>query len=490
MKMVVTRSHEYLVNLVKKLSQLSSETEWVEFKVDNTNSDEIGEYISALSNSAALMGEVKAYMLWGIDDNSHKIVGTSFKPNTMKVGQEELENWLLRLLAPKINFYFYTLDIDGLTVVLLEIDAAFRHPVRFKNEEFIRIGSYKKKLKDYPEKERDLWRMFDQFPFEREIAAENANAEDVLRLLNYPAYFDLVKLPLPEDRSGILEALKAEEIIIESKLGNWNITNFGAILFAKQLSNFHHLKRKVIRIVQYKGNSKYETIREETNEQGYAIGYENIIKTIMQLIPSNEVIEHAFRKKSSQFPELAIRELLANAMIHQDFHARGTSIMVEIFTDRIEITNPGLPLIETERFLDSPPKSRNEGVAAFMRRINICEERGSGIDKVVIETELHQLPAPLFRTANDHTSVTLFSRKTLKDMDKSERIRACYLHAALRYIQNDLMTNATLRERFAIDVKNSAIVSRIIADTTEAKFIRCYDESVGTKARKYIPFWA
>lgn len=83
--------------------------------------------------------------------------------------------------------------------------------------------------------------------------------------------------------------------------------------------------------------------------------------------------------------------------------------MIEIFSDRMEITSPGLPLIKTERFLDSPPKSRNETLASFMRRIGICEERGSGIDKVVFQTERFHLPAPAFETTNEHTRAVLFS---------------------------------------------------------------------------------
>jgi ATP-dependent DNA helicase RecG len=488
--MAIIRSNQYLMSIIKELRKLPGETEWIEFKGNNSKPEAIGEYISALANSAALAGKVNAYMMWGIDNDSHEIIGTAFKPGIVKIGNEELENWLIRLLSPKVNFYFYTLDFDGPSVVLLEVGAAFRHPVRFKNDAFIRVGSYKKKLRDHPEKERELWRAFDQSPFEKDIAAENVNAEDVLRLLNYPDYFYLTKSPLPENRTGILEVLKAEEMIVESKSGDWNITNFGAVLFAKRLSDFSHLKRKAVRVVQYKGNSKYETIREEASDEGYAVGYEGLIKIIMQFTPSHETIEHAFRKKITMFPEIAVRELVANAMIHQDFHSRGTFIMVEIFDNRLEITNPGLPLIKPDRFLDSPPKSPNEAIASFMRRINVCEERGTGIDKIVIETERHQLPAPEFRTTSEHTIATLFAHKAFKEMDRSERIQACYLHAALHYVQKDLMSNTTLRERFGIEVKNSAIASRIIADTIEANLIRCKNESVGSKARKYIPWWA
>ncbi len=100
-----------------------------------------------------------------------------------------------------------------------------------------------------------------------------------------------------------------------------------------------------------------------------------------------------------------------------------------------EITNPGRPLVKTDRFLDSPPKSRNEALASFMRRIGVCEERGSGVDKVIFQTEFYQLPAPLFEETDEHTRSVLFAHKDFKDMGKEDRIRACYLHACLQYVQ-------------------------------------------------------
>ena len=249
------------------------------------------------------------------------------------------------------------------------------------------MGSYKKKLKDFPEKERELWRVFDQTPFEREVAVENIGVEDILRLLDYPAYFDLLKLPLPEGRDGILAALEADAMIVRGKGGRWNITSLGAVLFAKRLSDFHNLKRKSVRIILYKGDGRVETIREQEGIKGYATGFESLIGFITNLLPGNEVIGQALRREVPVFPELAIRELVANAIIHQDFHATGTAPLVEIFSHRMEITNPGLPLVKTDRFLDSPPKSRNEALASFMRRVGVCEERGSGVDKVVFQTE-------------------------------------------------------------------------------------------------------
>ena len=483
-------SPEHLESLLRELRSLPRETAWVEFKQNNSNPEEIGEYISSLANSAASLGKGNGYLVWGIEDETHDVVGTSFVPGNAKVGNEELESWLLRLLEPKINFSFFPLEVHGKPIVLLEIAAAFRHPVRFKGTEFIRIGSIKKKLKDYPEKERALWRVFDTTPFEHGIAAENVSAEDVLQRLDYPAFFELTSLPLPENRDGILERLSAEEMIRRSSAGGWDITNLGAVLFARRLSDFRHLIRKAVRVIVYQDKDRVLTVREQEGAKGYASGFEGLIGYVTNLLPSNEVIGKALRRNVPMFPDIAIRELVANAIIHQDFLVTGTGPMVEIFSDRMEITNPGRPLVDTQRFLDSPPRSRNEALASFMRRIGVCEERGSGIDKVVVQTELFQLPAPLFETTDEHTRSVLFAHKDFREMDKDDRVRAAYMHACLRYVQRDYMTNTTLRERFQIDHRNSSMVSRIINDARAAGLLRIYDESVGNRARRYVPWWA
>ena len=149
--MITDRTPDYVAGLVHELRKLPNETEWLEFKRNDALPQDIGEYLSALANSAALYGKAHGYVVWGIDDATHEIVGTTFNPLKTKVGNEELENWLLRLLSPKIDFRFHSAVIDGSTVILLEIGRAFRHPVQFQNQEFIRIGTYKKKLKDFPE---------------------------------------------------------------------------------------------------------------------------------------------------------------------------------------------------------------------------------------------------------------------------------------------------------------------------------------------------
>lgn len=194
------------------------------------------------------------------------------------------------------------------------------------------------------------------------------------------------------------------------------------------------------------------------------------------------------------YPEKAIRELVANALIHQDFSVTGAGPMVEPFADRMEITNPGEPLVDTLRFIDTPPRSRNEELAALMRRMNICEEGGTGIDKVVAAVEMFQLPPPDFAAITTvqpgTTKATLFAHRKLTAMDSAARIRACYQHACLRHVCGGKMTNASLRERFGIKPGNTAQASRLIREAVKASVIKLFDPEVRDRDRSYVPFWA
>ena len=466
---------QYVRSLVREFIAMPNETEWLEFKCSFTDPQSIGEYLSALSNSAAISEKPFGYIVWGIEDAHHLVCGTVFKPRQAKKGNQELESWLSILLSPRIDFKIYEFTYDEKPIVIFEIPCASHRPVSFKGIEYVRIGSYKKVLKEFPEKERQLWSLFECTPFEMQVAKPNVTSDEVLKLIDYPAYFDLTNQPLPDNKEGILEKLSSEKMIIRKDGGLFDITNLGGVMFARDLNSFERISRKLIRVIVYKNSNRVETIREQSVVKGYGPGFEVAISFINNLLPENEFIDHALRKSVRMYPEIAIRELFANALIHQDFTLRGTGPIVEIFSDRIEITNPGIPLIDTLRFIDEPPQSRNEALASFMRRINICEERGSGIDKVIFQVELFQLPAPEFTVTSNHTKAILYAHKNFAKMDKSDRIRACYQHACLRYVSNNFLTNTSLRERFSIAKKNYSMASRIIADTLEKNLIKRHD---------------
>ena len=246
--MTPIRDHDYLFGLVRELCKLPRETEWVEFKTNYGDPERIGELISALANGAALNGKPNAYIVWGIEDETHAVVGATFSFAAEKKGNEPLENWVLRKLRPRIDFRFHEVIVDEQRVELLEIDRASRNPVAFDRDEFIRVGSVTKKLREYPEKERDLWRIFDRVSFEDGTAAERVREEDVLLKLDYPTYFHLLQVPLPDGRAAILDALRQDDLIVPCEAGGWNVTNLGAILLARKLYDFPRLKRKAMRV--------------------------------------------------------------------------------------------------------------------------------------------------------------------------------------------------------------------------------------------------
>lgn len=311
----------------------------------------------------------------------------------------------------------------------------------------------------------------------------------VVQLLDTQSYFDLVHLAYPVTRPAVLDRFEREKLIQRTG-GTWTITNLGAILFAKKLEPFDRLARKAPRVIVYEGTNKLNTKLDAPGTKGYAVGFQGLIELINGLSPSNEVIEQALRREVKMFPEIAVRELVANALIHQDFTESGTSVVVEIYDNRMEISNPGKPFISPDRFIDEY-QSRNERLADLMRRVGICEEKGSGVDKVIHAAEQFQLPAPDFRVGERHTSVVLFAHRDFEDMDRNDRVRACYQHCCLRFVMNEKMTNQSLRERFKLSEKKAEAVSRTIRDTLAAEKIKLADpEQASLRYRNYIPFWA
>ena len=475
--------------IVKDIQASPTECEWVEIKHNNEDPQSIGEYVSALANGAAYMGQSRGYMAWGLDNDTHQIIGTKFNPKTKKMGNEELENWIAHGLSPRIDFSFQEVSFPEGRVVILLVDSAGNTPVKFRGEAWIRVGTYKKKLADFPERERKIWQNTSHSCFETKLAKTGASADEVLELLDYSKLFSLLHIPFPDSRSAILDKLVEEKLIIRRQ-SCFDITNLGAILFATDLKKFEMLSRKAVRVIFYKGNDRINAIKEQVGGKGYAVGFENLVDYISANLPVNEEIGKALRREIPMYPPVAIREFVANALIHQDFSIGGSSPMIEIFANRMEITNPGKPLIDVFRFIDHTPISRNEQLASLMRRMNICEERGSGIDRALAQCEIAQLPAPDFQKDELFTKVIMFAPMTLRQMNKEDKRRACYQHCCLQYLSGQKMTNESFRGRLNISDENYSMASRIIADTLSAKLIKPDDSVPSKKFAKYVPFWA
>ncbi len=473
--------------LIDGLTARPKETEWIEFKYNFHSKEEIGERISALANSALLCNVSFGYIVFGVDDKTHDVLGTDLYGKQRKVGNEELESWLATRLNPRIDFEIID-DFDYENrghICIFKIPATVNRPVSFLHEAYIRVGTTTRKLKEFPEKESKIWKS-GQKALESIFVKKGLEAQKVIQLLSTETYFDLMYLPQPQNYKGIIDRFMSEHFIAEDETG-YSITELGALLLAKRLADFDNLKRKIVRVIVYKGKNKIETEREQAFEAGYAVEFKNIVNWVNGQLPTNEEIGLALRKDNRMYPTLAIREILGNMIIHQDFAEQGFP-MVEIYTDRIEISNPGLPLISTERFIDEY-QSRNDSLADVMRRMGICEEKGSGIDKAVFSIETYQLPPIRFSLQENRTCVTLFSYRKFSDLNKDERIAACYQHTCLKYISSENMTNQSLRERLGIDAKNYPMASRIIKDTLQAKLIKPADAENKNRKLGYIPIW-
>lgn len=476
--------------LLKQLVKLPHETPWVEFKENNADPQMIGESISALANAAAYHEKNKAYLVWGIQDKTHAIVGTEFDFYGAKVGNQLLENWLRTQLSENVD---YTVDadvVDGKKIVVLTVLRATERTVMFRKTEYIRVSACTKKLNDVPNMKAQLWDRLRSVRFEDMLALENLTAHEVLNLLEYSFYFSLLNESIPTTPNSILHYLLEDRLIIKQDDGRYSITNLGAILFAKKLSSFPTVSRKAIRIVQYPAENRLEMLREKEISTGYAVSYEILIQYIEALLPATEIIEDGIRRTNLAIPSIAIRESVANAIIHQDFSARGTGVLIEIFSNRMEITNPGTPLVDVYRIVDNPPRSRNERLAALMRRFHICEESGTGWDKIIISSELAHLPAPTINVYKDNMKVTLRTAVPFNNLLLDDRLWACYMHACVRYVEGKQMNNPSLRERFGLDDSYVSQISRVLKAAVKAQLVKPYDQSTAPRYMSYVPIWA
>lgn len=461
---------------IDRLISCPHENEHLEFKEakNQFDFDKLCRYCAAIGNEGG--GE----LLLGITDkHPRQVVGTSSFPNIEKTQSQIFAKLKFRVIANAID------HPQGRVV-------HFKIPGRPRGTAFSCDGAYFMRVGEnlLPMSEDQLRNIFSEGKPEYllEIAKSHVEPDQIVSLLNTQVYFDLMQIPYPATRDAVFERLAQDQILLRTG-GAWNITNLGAMLFANNLYDFEPPHRKSPRIIIYNGKNKLLTQKDNIFSLGYAVGFESLIKYINSQLPANEVIGQALRSDIRMFPEIAIRELVANALVHQDLKDYSSFILIEIYDDRIEISNPGRPLIPGDRFIDEY-KSRNELLTDIMRRFRICEEKSSGIDKVIASVEVCQLPAPDFKISPHHTTVVLFAHKPFEDMDRKERVRACYQHACLLYVSNQKMTNQTLRERFKLPESKSDIISKIIADTvSDGKLKIDNPENKSRRYAKYVPYW-
>lgn len=444
--------------------------------------ERLAQHICAFSN---LKGG--GLLVFGVNDDA----------SLFSVTQEETAEIIKRLgniaknnLSYSITIEHWTTEYKGCALLFIHIPEQIDKPTHLKGKEI--WDSYTRSAGQTVKMSRSQIKSLiadsQGISFEQRIAKENVNTEELLSLLDYTKYFEMLGKDIPNEKTTIARRLEEFGLCNKTEEG-WNITNMGAILFAKSIAEFEGLKTHSVIVRKYAGCNNRDLLSEQVGGLGYVVGFEGLVDYIMKLTSVEEI--GIVRKMIPAYPKIAIREFVANALIHQDFAIEGMQVVVEIYNNRISITNPGAPLHDVNRLLDLPPQSRNELLAQAMFLLGICERRGSGIDRAVEAIESMLLPAAKITKGENHTRVFLFMQKDLSEMTKQEKIDACYQHACLIYEDSKSINNQSVRERFGIDKNQSSVASRIIADTLEAKKIKISDENITSKKyATYVPYYA
>lgn len=405
---------EELRKTVEDLVKLPAETEWVEFKVNNVNPQEIGEYISALSNSACLHNQSYGYLVFGVQNKTHKIVGTGFRPKTEKVGNEELENWLTHLLDPRIDFNIGQISMDGKDMILFRVDATPNIPVKFKGMAYVRIGSYKKKLKEHPEKERKIWQKGGE-DWSAQIC-EGAALSDLDPQAVKKARHEY-KLKNPKLSSDVDE-WDDNSFLNKAKLAiNGRITR-AAILLLGKLESEHYISPSVAKISWILKDERNHEKDYEHLGPPFILNADVVLSKIRNLkyrfLPDNTL----FPVEILQYEPYVIREALHNSIAHQDYEFQSRIIVVEK-PDELIFTNAGnfIPgSVEEVIRTDAPQKYyRNAFLAEAMVNLNMIDTIGGGIKKMFQIQKDRFFPLPTYKLEKQSEVTVIVAGKIIDE---------------------------------------------------------------------------
>lgn len=456
-----------------------NELDWKSGLSDKT--ERLAQHISAFANMKG-----GGILVYGVNND-----GTCFDLTKEEIDKtvQTLGNIAQNNLVYAIPIEHSVMTFEGHSLLFIYIPEQSDKPVHLRGKDI--YSSYHRSAGQTVKMSRNqvkaLIAASQGITFEQQTAKEGLTREEVLKLLNYKALYRILDKNVPQSTDAIIERLSDYHLC--RQIGeSWTITNLGAILFANELKDFPNMEGHEVIVRKYVGANNRQQEFEQHGVYGYAVGFEGLVDFIMR----NTGVEQIDVKREAipTYPRVAIREFVANALVHQDFAITGMPVTIEIFSNRLSITNAGAPLNDINRLIDLPPQSRNEQLAQMMFTLGICERRGSGIDRAIAAVEEMFLPPVKFTKSDQHTRVFMYPQKNLKEMTKQEKISACYQHACLMYEDGEKINNQSVRERFELSKNDTSVASRIIADTLEAGLIKPADiETTSKKYMTYIPYY-
>lgn len=425
---------------------------------------------------------------FGVKDEDASFV--SLSKSDMETIVKRLANIAHDALSYSINIEHMVCEVEGHPILFVYVPEQREKPIHLRGhdyrESYCRSGGQTQRMSDL--QIRNLLAQSQGITFEERIARGYLSMNEVLDLLDYEKFYSLLGKEVPRSLESVIQKM-SEYALCQAEGARWSITNLGAILFAKDLSKFKDLRYRSVIVRQYVGNNNRDILSEQIGRYGYAVGFNGLIDYVLKSV-SKESISNK-RELIPAYPMVALREFIANALVHQDFNISGVNITIDIFSNRLVITNPGSPLNDVNRLIDLPPHSRNEALASLLYQFGFCERRGSGIDRAIAAIEDMHLPAPKIAKEENYTRITLYPYKPVQEMTKGEKIEACYQHACLMNEEGNATNNQSLRGRLGLNKNQSVIASRILADTLESGLIKIADESVlSKKYATYLPYYA
>lgn len=473
-----------IILLDKSLNPVPQELNEIDWKGGlSDDKDRLAQHICAFSNLTG--GGV---LVFGVNNDA------SFTEPSQELIERtvtRLDNIAQNRMCMPIQLDHEVLDYHGKALLFVYVPECREKPMHLRGTDiydcYIRSAGHTVKMSR--QQVRFMVADSECINYEDRVTKHGLSAEEVLGLLNYKKLFELLDRTLPTTTEGILSFMEELGICHKENVG-YAITNLGALLFANSLHSFESMRGRGVVVRRYVGNNNRQLLLEQEGDKGYAVGIEGLVAFVMENT-GTEHISNAVRELIPTYPKVAIREFIANALVHQDFAVKGMPITVEIFGNRLVITNPGYSLNDVNRLIDLPPHSRNEQMAQLMQQLGLCERRGSGVDRAVEAMESMLLPAYKAESGNDFTRVTLFPKKSISEMTREERIEACYQHCCLMFADRETMNNQSVRDRFGLNKNQSTIASHIIADTMEKGLIKSANpESESRKFVSYVPFYA
>lgn len=402
------------IALIDRLRAMPTETEWLDFKSNHYEPQLLGEYLSALANAACLEGQPRGYLLFGIEDATHDVVGTRFDPPAAKAkGNQDLLPWLAAGLRPNTGFEIYVVDHPGGRVVLFEIGPARDQPVSFYGTAFIRVGSSKTELAKYPEKARAIWTR------RRDWSAEVCEAATL-------ADFDPEAVTKAREQFIVKHPVQAREVagwddvtfLNKARVLKQGVVTHAALLLIGRAESAALLSPAVAKISWVLKDANNRELDYEHFGPPFLLAGDRLQRRIRNLIVRALPSGTLFPQEVTQYDPWVIREALHNCIAHQDYGLHGRVVVVE-FPDRVMLTNVGSFLpgdIETVVRQDAPQAIyRNPFLADAMVELNLIDTQGGGIKRMFETQRRRSFPLPDYDLSRPQEVTVSISGRILDD---------------------------------------------------------------------------